>query len=149
MTPKRPYILRALYEWLVENDLTPHLVVDAEYPRVEVPQQFVQDGQIVLNVAPGAVQNMLMANEEVSFRTRFNGQDQRIILPMGALLAIYARENGAGTIFEPEDAYIAAADKDGGSEGLVPVETTDTDINSEAPETTEKPKKGPKLTVVK
>lgn len=142
MTPKRPYILRALYEWLVENSLTPHLVVDAEYPYVEVPRQFVQDGQIVLNVLPDAIQGLVMGNDEVSFRTRFNGQDQKIVLPIGAILAIYARENGAGTIFEPEDALVAeVADQNG--------EQDTSNTENSASEKTEKPKKGPTLTVVK
>ncbi|EGN74856.1 stringent starvation protein B [Idiomarina sp. A28L] len=142
MTPKRPYILRALYEWLVENDLTPHLVVDAEYPYVEVPQQFVQDGQIVLNVLPGAIQGLIMGNEQVSFRTRFNGQDQKIVLPIGSILAIYARENGAGTIFEPEDALLSEVE----GESAEQHDNSNSSNNNDQPE---KPKKGPTLTVVK
>lgn len=106
MTPRRPYLLRALYEWLVDNELTPHLVVDAEFPGTEIPRDYVQDGQIVLNIAPGAVQALRMENNQVQFRARFNGQDQRVYLPMGALLAVYARENGAGTIFEPEQGLL-------------------------------------------
>src|SRR5690554_6548158 len=107
MTPKRPYILRALYEWLVDNELTPHLVVDAEWPHTYVPRQYVQDGQIVLNVAPSAVQALQMNNDAVQFFARFNGVEQKVVIPLGTLLALYARENGAGTIFEPEEAYIA------------------------------------------
>ncbi|RUO33470.1 ClpXP protease specificity-enhancing factor [Aliidiomarina sanyensis] len=106
MTPRRPYILRALYDWLLDNDLTPHLVVDAEFPGTEIPRQYVQDGQIVLNIAPGAVHGLQLENDQVSFRARFGGQDQRVILPMGSLLAIYSRENGAGTIFEPEQGLL-------------------------------------------
>ncbi|RUO37558.1 ClpXP protease specificity-enhancing factor [Aliidiomarina shirensis] len=143
MTPKRPYILRALYEWLVENDLTPHLVVDAEYPYVEVPQQFVQDGQIVLNVLPGAIQGLVMGNDHVTFRTRFNGQDQKIVLPIGSVLAIYARENGAGTIFEPEDGLIVD-ETAAGQENQ-----QDANESNEGDKQPEKPKKGPTLTVVK
>lgn len=106
MTPRRPYILRALYDWLLDNGLTPHLVVDADFPGTEIPRQFVQDGQIVLNVAPSAVHALRFENTEVVFRARFAGQDQQVFLPMGSLLAIYARENGAGTIFEPEQGLL-------------------------------------------
>ncbi|WP_407702374.1 ClpXP protease specificity-enhancing factor [Vibrio algarum] len=105
MTPRRPYLLRAFYEWLVDNDLTPHLVVEADLPGVRVPDQFVQDGQIILNVAPRAVGNLEMSNEAVTFSARFGGKPHSVIVPLYAVQAIYARENGAGTMFEPEDAY--------------------------------------------
>ncbi|PTC01384.1 ClpXP protease specificity-enhancing factor [Thalassospira xiamenensis] len=109
MTAKRPYLLRALYEWIVDNELTPHLVVDAEVPYCEVPQQFVQDGQIILNVSPTAVGNLLMSNTDVSFHARFSGKEHKVYIPIAAVIAIYARENGAGTIFE-EEAELAEAD---------------------------------------
>lgn len=102
MTPSRPYLLRAFYEWLVDNDLTPHLVVHADMPDVTVPQQYVQNGQIVLNVAPGAIAGLVMGNEVVSFSARFGGVPFQVSLPIAAIQAIYARENGAGTVFEEE-----------------------------------------------
>ncbi len=105
MTPRRPYLLRAFYDWLVDNDLTPHLVVDATLPGVKVPMEFVSDGQIVLNIAPRAVGNLELGNEAVSFNARFSGRPHSVIVPLYAALAIYARENGAGTMFEPEPAY--------------------------------------------
>ncbi|WP_087845564.1 ClpXP protease specificity-enhancing factor [Photobacterium malacitanum] len=105
MTPRRPYLLRAFYDWLVDNDLTPHLVVDAMLPGVKVPMEFVSDGQIILNIAPMAVGNLELSNEAVSFSARFSGRPHSVIVPMYAVLAIYARENGAGTMFEPEAAY--------------------------------------------
>ncbi len=105
MTPRRPYLLRAFYDWLVDNDLTPHLVVDATLPGVKVPMEFVSDGQIILNIAPMAVGNLELSNEAVSFSARFSGRPHSVIVPMYAVLAIYARENGAGTMFEPEAAY--------------------------------------------
>ncbi|KLV06363.1 ClpXP protease specificity-enhancing factor [Photobacterium ganghwense] len=107
MTPRRPYILRAFYDWLVDNDLTPHLVVDATQPGVQVPMEFVSDGQIVLNIAPRAVGNLELGNEAISFNARFSGRPHSVIVPLYAALAIYARENGAGTMFEPEPAYMA------------------------------------------
>jgi stringent starvation protein B len=106
MTPRRPYMLRAFYEWLVDNDLTPHLVVDATMQGVRVPMEFVQDGQIILNLVPRAVGNLEMGNEAVTFNARFGGRPHSVIVPMYAIQAIYARENGAGTMFEPEDAYM-------------------------------------------
>ncbi|MGF1680667.1 ClpXP protease specificity-enhancing factor [Photobacterium minamisatsumaniensis] len=105
MTPRRPYLLRAFYDWLVDNDLTPHLVVDATLPGVKVPMEFVSDGQIVLNIAPRAVGNLELGNEAVSFSARFSGRPHTVIVPLYAALAVYARENGAGTMFEPEAAY--------------------------------------------
>ncbi|HIF9369948.1 TPA: ClpXP protease specificity-enhancing factor [Photobacterium damselae] len=107
MTPRRPYVLRAFYDWLVDNELTPHLVVDATLPGVKVPMDFVSDGQIVLNVVPRAVGNLELGNEAVSFNARFGGRPHSVIVPLYAVLAIYARENGAGTMFEPEPAYDA------------------------------------------
>lgn len=130
MTPKRPYILRALYEWLIDNELTPHIVVDAEWPYIQVPQQYVQDGQIVLNIAPGALQGLQMGNEDVRFFARFQGKEQRVLIPMGALLAIYAKENGAGTIFEPEEAYLLEIQDEQQAESGIALATTDSSADS-------------------
>lgn len=105
MSPKRPYLARALYEWLLDNELTPHVVIDASWPGAEVPQEFVQDGQIVLNIHPDATTAFQMGSIDIQFQARFSGVPRRIVVPYGALLAIYARENGAGSIFEPEAAY--------------------------------------------
>lgn len=105
MTPSRPYLLRAFYEWLLDNDLTPHLLVDANAQMVKVPQQFARDGQIVLNIAPQAVVAFTMDKEAVSFNARFGGVPQQVYIPMAAVLAIHARENGVGTFFPPEPAY--------------------------------------------
>lgn len=111
MMPRRPYLLRAFYEWIVDNELTPHLVVDATMNGVRVPEDFVQDGQIVLNVAPHSVGNLEMGNEAVTFNARFGGRPHSLILPLYAIQAIYARENGAGTMFEPEEAYELSMDE--------------------------------------
>lgn len=104
MKSSRPYLARALYEWLLDNELTPYLVVDATLPDVEVPRQFVQNGQIVLNVAPTAVRDLFMENQAIGFNARFGGQPMQVMIPIPALIAIYARENGAGMVFghEPE-----------------------------------------------
>ncbi|AGB76537.1 MULTISPECIES: ClpXP protease specificity-enhancing factor [Pseudocitrobacter] len=105
LSPRRPYLLRAFYEWLLDNQLTPHLVVDVMQPGVQVPMEYARDGQIVLNIAPRAVGNLELANDEVRFNARFGGVPRNVSVPLAAVLAIYARENGAGTMFEPETAY--------------------------------------------
>lgn len=104
MKSSRPYLVRALYDWIVDNGCTPHVLIDAHAPGVEVPQQYVKDGQIVLNVSPGAVANLLISNDDIRFRGRFGGIATDIQAPMGAVLGIYARENGQGMVFEPERA---------------------------------------------
>ena len=105
LTPRRPYLLRAFYEWLLDNQLTPHLVVDVTLQDVQVPLEYARDGQIVLNIAPRAVGNLELANDEVRVNARFGGVPRQVSVPLAAVLAIYARENGAGTMFEPEAAY--------------------------------------------
>jgi len=105
LTPRRPYLLRAFYEWLLDNQLTPHLVVDVSVDGVSLTKKFARNGQIVLNIAPRAVANLELTNVEVSFNARFGGIPRQVNVPIGAVLAIYARENGAGTMFEPEVGY--------------------------------------------
>lgn len=102
MLSSRPYLARALYEWLLDNDNTPYIVVDAEQDGVQVPRQHVQNGQIVLNIAPGAVRDLLIANEGVSFNARFGGQPMHVSVPTPALVALYSRENGVGMVFGHE-----------------------------------------------
>ena len=105
LSARRPYLLRAFYDWLLDNQLTPHLVVDINLEGVQVPLEYARDGQIVLNIAPRAVGNLELGNDEVRFTARFGGVPRQVSVPMAAILAIYARENGAGTMFEPEPAY--------------------------------------------
>ncbi|TBU88505.1 ClpXP protease specificity-enhancing factor [Stutzerimonas kirkiae] len=133
MTSSRPYLLRALYEWLVDNSCTPHLLVDAEFNGVRVPAGFAQDGQIVLNVSPQATRHMHMDNAAVSFEARFGGVPQQLHVPVAAILAIYARENGQGMVFEVEEE---------------PEPTPPEDTTPEPP-TTAKPAGRPSLKVVK
>ena len=103
MRSNRPYLLRAFFDWIVDNDCTPYIVVNAHHPGVEVPQDFVTDGQIVLNIAPRAVTNFNMNHEIVQLSTRFSGMPIDIYVPVGAVVGIYAQENGQGMVFEPED----------------------------------------------
>ena len=87
MTARRPYMLRAFYDWLVDNDLTPHLVVDATMPGVRVPVEFIQDGQIILNIAPRAVGNLELGNDAITFHARFSGRPHSVIVPVYAVPA--------------------------------------------------------------
>lgn len=103
MTPSRPYIMRALYEWIVDNGCTPYLLVDASIQGVEVPRQYVKDGQIVLNISPSAVIELNITNELVMFNGRFGGMPTDIMVPVSAVIGIYARENGQGMVFEPDE----------------------------------------------
>ena len=103
MTPSRPYIMRALYEWIVDNDCTPYVLVDATPEGVEVPVQFVKDGQIVLNISPSAVVDLNISNDAVFFNGRFGGVATDVYVPIAAVVGIYARENGQGMVFEPEE----------------------------------------------
>ena len=103
MTPNRPYLLRAFFDWIVDNDCTPHIIVDAHHPMVAVPQEFVKDGQIVLNIAPRAVTNLSLDGDDVQFSARFNGMPVDIYVPIAGVLGIYAQENGQGMVFDQED----------------------------------------------
>ena len=103
MKPSRPYIMRALYEWIVDNGCTPYILVDASGEDVVVPQQYVKDDQIVLNISPGAVIDLVISNEAVTFNGRFGGVATDIIVPVTSVIGIYARENGQGMVFEAEE----------------------------------------------
>lgn len=102
MRSSRPYLVRALHEWIVDNGCTPYLLVDATFEGVEVPQQYVKDGQIVLNISPSAVGGITLGNEQIRFRGRFGGVAVEVAVPVPAVLGIYARENGQGMVFDPE-----------------------------------------------
>lgn len=103
MTPSRPYIMRALYEWIADNECTPYMLVDASVKDVLVPRQFVKEGQIVLNISAGAVVDLEISNDAVSFNGRFGGVATDIYVPVSAVIGIYARENGQGMVFDAED----------------------------------------------
>ena len=103
MTSLKPYLLRAVYDWIVDNDLTPYLLVDAEQENTVLPRQFVEDGKIILNVRPQAVEALSLGNNTVEFNARFSGKAMHIIAPMTSIMAIYAKENGKGMVFNPED----------------------------------------------
>ncbi|MBT8448941.1 MAG: ClpXP protease specificity-enhancing factor [Gammaproteobacteria bacterium] len=99
MTSNQPYLFRAIYDWIVDNDMTPYALINAEASYVKVPQQSVNEGQIILNISPSAVVAFHSDNEALSFSARFSGVEQSIYIPMPAILAIYAAENGQGMAF--------------------------------------------------
>ena len=99
MTSNRPYLIRALYEWIVDNGMTPHLLVDADHPTAQVPAEYVEEGRIVLNVSPSAVSGLMMENAQLRFSARFGGVSREITMSPDAVLGIYARENGKGMLF--------------------------------------------------
>lgn len=152
MISNRPYLIRAIYDWIVDNEWTPHFQVDANYPGVKVPQQYVQEGVIVINAHPAAVAAMHMDNDGFSFKARFQGIEETIYFPPESVLAVFARENGQGMPFPPEPYPGEIEDEEPST--LTAVESE----SSEKPETEEAPKKAapkkskskkPTLSVVK
>lgn len=110
MTSNRPYLIRALYEWILDNRHTPYLLINADKADVNVPRQFIEDGKIILNISPSAVQDLELGNEWVLFSARFSGNRFDIQVPVQAIMAVYARENGQGMIF-PEEEDTAAGEE--------------------------------------
>jgi stringent starvation protein B len=103
MTSLKPYLIRSIYQWILDNHLTPYLLVDAENSNAVLPTQFVDDGKIVLNIRPEAVEALSLGNEFIEFNARFSGKSMHIIAPVVAVMALYAKENGKGMVFNPED----------------------------------------------
>jgi stringent starvation protein B len=104
VTSRRPYLLRAMHEWITDNQQTPHVVVDASLDGVEVPRQFVQNGKIILNVSYSATNGLTLGNDLVRFHARFGSVTHDVMVPVQAVLGIYARETGQGMIFSENDA---------------------------------------------
>jgi len=118
MTSSRPYLVRALYEWILDNQCTPYILVNSMYPDVLVPQNFVNDGgQVVLNISPTAVINFSMDTDSISFGARFGGIPTDIYVPYAAIMGIYAKENQQGMIFEVEPDQPDPDGTETGSEG--------------------------------
>jgi stringent starvation protein B len=103
MTSQKPYLIRAIYEWLVDNELTPYLLVSTEFEGIQVPDEYIHDGKIVLNIAPDAVKNFLADNDWISFSARFSGKAMELFIPILAVQAIYGKENNEGMFFPDED----------------------------------------------
>jgi stringent starvation protein B len=135
MNSNRPYLLRALYDWICDNHLTPYLLVDASGDDLSIPYDFVEDNKIVLNISSSAVHDLDLSNDYINFKARFSGQSMNVYFPVESVLAIYARENGRGMIFQEEEQEIKT-DKESVS-------------NSEVEKKEVKKKKGSHLKVVK
>jgi len=103
MTSNRPYLIRALYDWIGDNHMTPHILVDAGAEGVEVPDQAVQKGKVILNIDQVAVLDLEMGNEWLTFSARFSGRQFNVVVPVDAILAIYSKENGQGMMFTQDD----------------------------------------------
>ena len=103
MTSSKPYLIRALYEWICDNAMTPHLVVEANAEGVSVPPEAVQDDRVVLNIAPRAVSGLSLGDDQIDFRARFGGKGMSVRVPVAAVLAVYARENGQGMMFPADE----------------------------------------------
>lgn len=129
MTPPRPYLVRALIDWIVDNDCTPFVAIASDAEGVTVPPGTAKDGRVVLNLSASATRNLQISNELLTVDCRFGGQPFHVTAPMGAVVAVFARENGKGMSFEPEEA------------GQAP-NADDTPTNKPPP------KQGPKLTLV-
>ncbi len=143
MSSNRPYLLRAIYDWISDNDLTPYMLVDAGMDGVRVPPQVVKNGQVVLNLAMRAVANLDLGNEWISFQARFSGVSQNIHIPVQAVLALYAQENGQGMMFPAEE----GVPPPGGGGGPVP---DDAPSSGPSDDSGDKPSRGaPHLRVVK
>ncbi|MQW91310.1 ClpXP protease specificity-enhancing factor [Acinetobacter wanghuae] len=131
LTPTRPYMARAIYEWICDNSMTPYLLVDATVKYTMVPEQFIQDGQIVLNIVPHAVHALQISNEAITFSARFGGVSRDIYVPMPAIIGLYAKENGQGLFFDASEYENTQIEAD--------------DLKSTIEEQTEQPKKKPTL----
>lgn len=132
MTSSQPYLIRAIYDWVIDNGFTPYLLVNAENDYAMIPRDFVEDGKIVLNINPSAISDLQLGNDYIMFNARFSGKAMEVSVPVVAVLAIYARENGQGMMFDENTSDLPP----------IPPE------NTTPPEPPKKPKK-PQLKVVK
>lgn len=105
MKPLRPYLYHAYYQWILDNDNTPYLLVNCAYPDVDVPQEFIRDGKIILNITPRSIGNYVVNDEAISFSARFQGEVRHLYIPFGAAEAIYAQETSEGVMFQSEEYY--------------------------------------------
>ncbi|MCW8857596.1 MAG: ClpXP protease specificity-enhancing factor [Kangiella sp.] len=151
-SPLQPYLLIAYYEWILDNEWTPQILVDTSHPEVDVPLQFANDGKIVLNIAPTAVANFELNHDYISFNARFSGQSLSLYIPSSAIIAIYARENDQGIMFSANmygDEMYASEESDTTTDSIGPVETKGQDDDGPDDEPPKPPKGKPNLKVVK
>lgn len=135
MTSSQPYLIRAIYDWIIDNGFTPYLLVNAENDYVMIPRDYVEDGKIVLNINPSAISDLQLGNDYIMFNARFSGKSMEVSVPVIAVLAIYARENGQGMKFDENNTNLPPTP---------PVDTPPSDHPSKS-----KKSQKPQLTVVK
>lgn len=162
MRSSRPYMIRAMHEWIIDSEFTPYVLVDATHADTIIPRDYVEDGKILLNVSPSATQNLNLGNEYILFSARFNNVAMEVSFPIDAVLAIYAKENGRGMMFKGDESESATdssiletdvASSEQAPSGPIGVdsdnpETTDTDPDGKGPSGSPSPKK-PSLKIVK
>ena len=110
MTSSRPYLVRAMYQWIADNGMTPHLLVDVSVDGVQVPAEHVQNNKIILNIAPMAITGLVLGDAEITFNARFSGKSEVLFIPIDAVLAVYAKENGQGMMFSEDDGATTSPD---------------------------------------
>ena len=120
MNSSRPYLIRAIHEWILDNEMTPHLLVDMEGEGVDVPAQQGQNGKIVLNISPRAVEGLMLGNDAIGFRARFGGIATDVYVPVAAVMAVYAKENGRGMVFSEDEHAPEPGDGSGRKTGRKP-----------------------------
>lgn len=146
MTSNKPYVIRAFYDWISDNGLTPYILVDVNVPGVMVPMAYVNDGQIVLNISGGAVGSISLAGDVIEFTARFGGKTEHLYVPMGAVGAIYAKENGAGTSLAIE---LPDEVEELEQQSLSSVDSSDDSLDSDSTADSKPAAKKPTLSVVK
>ena len=144
MTTTRPYLIRAFYEWIADNHCTPYIAVDATMPHTQVPKEYTDDGKIILNVSMAAVRNLELHNDYIAFSAQFGGRGRDIYVPIQAVIAIYAKENGKGMVFTEEE---IEDEDDGGQGGDLPPSHMDINQSNRGKHPTKKGK--PNLTLIK
>ena len=150
MTSNRPYLLRAVYDWISDNGLTPYVLVDAAQPGVRVPAHTIRDGRVVLNLAMRAVANLELGNERIGCLARFGGVSHAIDVPIEAVMAIYAHENGQGMMFPREEAGVAQPSTQSQNEQRNETQQSEAAVPQSSESSGSPPPKGPpKLRVIK
>lgn len=115
MTSSQPYLIRGIYDWVIDNGFTPYLLVNAENDYAIIPRDFVEDGKIVLNINPSAISDLQLGNDYIMFNARFSGKAMEVSVPVVAVLAIYARENGQGMMFDENNSSLPPTPPEGGT----------------------------------
>lgn len=147
MTSNRPYLVRAIFDWICDNHLTPFVVARADAEGLKVPPSAIEEGRVLLNLGPSAVTRFEMGHQEISFLARFSGVSHYIVIPIAAVVALYARENGQGMMF-PDDLQVAVGDAQSDDEAAASV-LAGQELAAPTAEEPSPPKRGSHLKIVK